>query len=481
MELNGKKKLHALSLAEKIQVLEMLDESKMSQSEVARRFQVSQPQISRICKNKEKLLADWCSGTANRERKRKRESKYSSIDEALLCWFHIARTKMWDVTGPMLLQKAKELADIMGQEFVPSIGWLVRWKRRNNVCFGQRHPTRAVHPLEPLCDKGPVPASLSLPQLLKDFAPENVFGCGEVVLLYKAMPGREQEVREQLCVVLCVNGSGTEKQKPVVVGRRLAPRCFFGVNTETLPVLYRSSANSQLTPELFSEWLTDFDREMGRQHRSVALVLDAERRCPNPEPANIRLVFLPPRPRHDDSPSPCPLHPDIVRDFKSRYKRRLLGKVFSIGSETDTSPASIASSITVLDALHMVAAAWDKVQPSLVERCFGEAGCSKGKGSFGPSRHPPPRGMSLEEFRRFVDMETELAYPPTLPPTGAYKEEEEEEEGEGEDLFGSLPTKADALKALGTLRRWFECNGSAEGVFRQFYSCEEEVERLCCQ
>ena len=127
MELCGKKKLHALSLAEKIQVLELLDESKMSQSEVARRFQVSQPQISRICKNKEKLLADWCSGTANRERKRKRESKYSGIDEALLCWYHIARAKAWDVTGPMLLHKAKELADILGQDVVPSIGWLVRW------------------------------------------------------------------------------------------------------------------------------------------------------------------------------------------------------------------------------------------------------------------------------------------------------------------------------------------------------------------
>ncbi|XP_067400532.1 tigger transposable element-derived protein 3 [Emydura macquarii macquarii] len=480
MELNGKKKLHALSLAEKIQVLEMLDESKMSQSEVARRFQVSQPQISRICKNKEKLLADWCSGTANRERKRKRESKYSSIDEALLCWFHIARSKMRDITGPMLLQKAKELADIMGQEFVPSIGWLVRWKRRNNVCFGQRHSARAVHALEPLCDKGPAPAPLGLPQLLKDFAPENIFSCGEVALLYKAMPGRERDGRERLCVALCVNGSGTEKRKPLVVGRQLAPRCFFGVNTEALPVLYRSSTDGRLTPELFSEWLMDFDREMGRQCRSVALVLNAERRCPDLEPANIRLLFLPPRPHHHhDGPSPCLLHPDIVRDFKSRYKRRLLGKVSSISSETDSSPTSIAAAITVLDALHMVAAAWDKVQPSLVEQCFGKAGCSQGKGSLGLPSHAPPRGMSQEEFRRFVDMEIELACPTALPPTGAYKEEEEEEEGE--DLFGSLPTKADALKALGILRRWFECNGSTEGVFRQFYSCEEEVERLCCQ
>lgn len=41
MELSPKKKLHVLSLAEKIQVLELLDESKMSPSEVAQCFQAS--------------------------------------------------------------------------------------------------------------------------------------------------------------------------------------------------------------------------------------------------------------------------------------------------------------------------------------------------------------------------------------------------------------------------------------------------------
>ncbi|XP_040494710.1 tigger transposable element-derived protein 3 [Ursus maritimus] len=261
MELSSKKKLHALSLAEKIQVLELLDESKMSQSEVARRFQVSQPQISRICKNKEKLLADWCSGTANRERKRKRESKYSGIDEALLCWYHIARAKAWDVTGPMLLHKAKELADIMGQEFVPSIGWLVRWKRRNNVGFGARHVLAPPFPPEP---PPPGPMSRAQPPLsLKDFSPEDVFGCAEVPLLYRAVPGGAGACG-RVRVLLCANSRGTEKRRVLVSGPRTAPRCFFGVSSEALPASYH--------PDLgipWSEWLAQFDRDMGQQGRQV--------------------------------------------------------------------------------------------------------------------------------------------------------------------------------------------------------------------
>lgn len=50
MELSSRKRLHARFLAEKIQVLELLDQSKMSQAEVARRFRASQLQISFICK-----------------------------------------------------------------------------------------------------------------------------------------------------------------------------------------------------------------------------------------------------------------------------------------------------------------------------------------------------------------------------------------------------------------------------------------------
>ncbi|KAJ1106431.1 hypothetical protein NDU88_003832 [Pleurodeles waltl] len=476
MEFIGKKKLHALSLAEKIQVLQMLDESKMSQSEVARRFRVSQPQISRICKNKEKLLADWCSGTANHERKRKRESKYSSIDEALLCWFHIARTKMWDVTGPMLLQKAKDLADIMGQDFIPSIGWLVRWKRRNNVCFGQRYTSRAYYISDTFCEDS---VAIKLPQILKDYTPENIFSCKETCLLHKMVPvegnNSSKENKEGVCVLLCINSCGSEKRKPVVVGRYVPTRCFFGTNHDRLPAVYRSSCNGWMTFDLFLEWLVDFDREMGKQGRNVALILGHGLVHPDIEMANVKLVFLP---RHDRSVSP--LHSEIIRNFKSHYKGRLLGKVSSIRTETDRSPVSIASSLSMLDTVHMIAAAWEKVPRSLVQQCFSEAGFSTGRKTYGPlSNTPPPKGTNQEDYSHFIDLDEETTFCQHKG-TYMYKEEEDGERSR-EDLLDSLPTKADALRAIGTLRKWFECNGSTEDIFLKFYDCEEEVERLCWQ
>ncbi|XP_029469291.1 tigger transposable element-derived protein 3 [Rhinatrema bivittatum] len=476
MEINGKKKLHALSLAEKIQVLEMLNESKMSQSEVARHFQVSQPQISRICKNKEKLLADWCSGTANRERKRKRESKYSSIDEALLCWFHIARNKMWNITGPMLLQKAKELADIMGQEFIPSIGWLVRWKRRNNICFGQRYASRAPYVSEAVCDEA---VAFNLPQILENYAPENVFGCSEIPLLYKMILEKKiisKKEKKIICILLCVNSSGTEKRKPVVVGTHMSPRCFFGIKNEMLPVFYRSSCNGWITPNIFSEWLMDFDREMGKQHRNVALILSSNITFLDFELHHIKLVFLP---LHNMTLSP--FHVKIVQEFKSHYKHRLMTKIASIQSETESPSISIANGLSILDAMHMVAAAWEKVSPLLIKFCFAKADVHKGEKSLAAQCSlAPPKGMNLEDFRRFVDLEEEFAFDQQKE-TYFYKEEEESDGSDCEELLDSLPTKADALKALGTLRRWFECNGSPKDIFQKFYDCEEEVEKLCCQ
>lgn len=468
MELSTKKKLHALSLAEKIQVLELLDESKMSQSEVARRFQVSQPQISRICKNKEKLLADWCSGTANHERKRKRESKYSGIDEALLCWYHIAQAKAWDVTGPMLLHKAKELADIMGQDFVPSIGWLVRWKRRNNVGFGARQVLVPAFPLEP-----PPPELLSQaqpPLSLKDFSPENVFGCAEVPLLYRAVPGRAFAC-DQLQVLLCANSRGTEKRRVLVGGLQAASRCFFGVNSEALPASYHPDPGIP-----WAEWLAQFDQDMGQQGRHVALLLAAQV-VEEASPPGLHHVRLLPLSTSSTTPS---LPGSVVWAFKAHYRHRLLDKLAAIQSGREgTSQAKAGASLTVLDALHMVAAAWAKVPPQLILSGFIQEGLAPGKTLLSldkPEVPPVPGGLSQEEFSHFVDLEGEKLGPRVC------KEEmgTEDDEGREEGDFEPLPTKADALRALGTLRRWLECNSPSPELFEKFYDCEVEVERLCC-
>ncbi|XP_008250018.3 tigger transposable element-derived protein 3 [Oryctolagus cuniculus] len=466
MELGGRKKLHALSLAEKIQVLELLRESKLSQSEVARRFRVSQPQISRICKNKEKLLADWCSGTANRQRKRKRESKYSGVDEALLCWYRLARAGACDVTGPALLHKAKQLADIMGQDFVPSVGWLVRWRRRNNVGPG---PRPALAPPPP-----GLPAQPQPPVALEDFCPEDVFGCAAVPLLYRAVPGGAGAC-DRVQVVLCANSRGSEKRRVWAGGRQAAPACFSEVRGEALPASYHPGLGVP-----WAQWLARFDRDMGLQGRHVALLLAAPVADAVAGSCGLHHVRLLPL---SASGSTLALPCSVVRAFKARYRCRLLGKLAAVrSSEAGLSLGQAAARITVLDALHMAAAAWARVPPQLIWGSFVQEGLAPCKTAPAPSRAcempPVPGGLSPEEFSRFVDLEGEDPGP------GVCKEEavaeEEEGAGAGAEAREPPPTKADALQALRTLRRWLECNGTGPELLDQFYGCEEGVERLCC-
>ena len=71
-----------LTLADKILVVDEL-KNKTSQNAVAKKFGISQLQVSRIFAAKEKLLSAHCSNT-NPARKRARKSTQEEVEDALL-------------------------------------------------------------------------------------------------------------------------------------------------------------------------------------------------------------------------------------------------------------------------------------------------------------------------------------------------------------------------------------------------------------
>ncbi|XP_048384803.1 fibrinogen silencer-binding protein-like [Stegostoma tigrinum] len=134
-----RKKQKELTLSEKIQVLELLQRQKISQMELAKRFGVTQPVISRLIKNKEKVLMEW-HNNSNPDRKRKREGRDSDVDTALLQWFQVARAQHILVSDEALAAKAKGLADAMQiRNFVPTVGWINRWKARHGPFLQQAY------------------------------------------------------------------------------------------------------------------------------------------------------------------------------------------------------------------------------------------------------------------------------------------------------------------------------------------------------
>ncbi|XP_072343656.1 uncharacterized protein [Scyliorhinus torazame] len=134
MENPIKIKRTAITLAQKVQIILKLNDPSFKQKEIAREYGLTASAISKIVKKKEEILEEWLRG-GNLERKRKREGKNQTIDDALLSWFWTASKEKGPISGPVLMAKAKALAEEMGIEFKPTNGWLCRWKNRNNLAY----------------------------------------------------------------------------------------------------------------------------------------------------------------------------------------------------------------------------------------------------------------------------------------------------------------------------------------------------------
>lgn len=437
-----RKERKELSLTEKVRVLEMLEGPKVSQSELAKRFGVSQPQICRIIKNKERILSEW-QRNGNPERKRKREGKEGAVEAALLRWVQGARAAELPISSALLQLKAKHLAEALGMPgFEPSGSWLTRFKLRHNVALEK--PT--------LAQDGGAEHQSSLPELLRSYAPSEVYSCGETEIQLRADG-------ERLTLLLCTNADGSEKAALRAVGRAARPLCLRGINLRSMPWSYRGGG--RLSATLFAEWLQDFNEEMQRKGKSVLLLVEEREEHPYLQLSNVRMVFIPPA-----AVLAQPLHRGIARDLKGHYRRRLLTQIPAArGSEPPT----------LLDALHMLAQAWGDVRPGLITSCFRAA-------SFSPNSCPDallaPVWLGQEELESFGLMDEGLERLADADTAEAEDWDRGMEEGEdsGEPVaVQPCPSEPEVWDSLATLRRFLECRATSPDLLQTFYTLQDAV------
>jgi len=123
-----------LTLAQRVDVIERLNRNE-SQTSIATAFGINQSQISRIQKNKDKIIKEW-QPNSNLDRKRKCVGKSEDIEEAPVRWFSQARSRQLPVSGPLLMEKADQLAHGLGIiDLKATNGWLEKWKTRNTIEF----------------------------------------------------------------------------------------------------------------------------------------------------------------------------------------------------------------------------------------------------------------------------------------------------------------------------------------------------------
>lgn len=128
----------ALTLAEKVKVIELKEKDKLSIKEIVSRFKCGKTQIYYALKNKEKILAEWVRSKHSLTCKRLRTPEFENIDRLLYDWFVNARAKNLPISGPILQAEAKNFAEKLKQpNFKASNGWLHTFKKRHNIVWKQ--------------------------------------------------------------------------------------------------------------------------------------------------------------------------------------------------------------------------------------------------------------------------------------------------------------------------------------------------------
>lgn len=115
-----------LSDGEKKKILEEYDKlPKMSQVQAGKQLGIPRETLRVFLKNRDKIVSSNQSS-----RKRKRSGKDPAVETALVQWVASAKKKA-PLSGPLVRQKAEEMAKKMGKDnFVATDGWFQRFKKR---------------------------------------------------------------------------------------------------------------------------------------------------------------------------------------------------------------------------------------------------------------------------------------------------------------------------------------------------------------
>lgn len=272
------------------------------------------------------------------------------------------------MSSSVLLSKAKEFAVGLEKDFEPDPNWLYRWKNRQNIKVGKIHGEAMDSNIE----NAELYISNILPDLIKDYSPENVFNADETALYYKALPTKtyyrpdiqpsgfkSQKVR--FTILFLCNALGTFK-RAYVIGKAKNPRCFKNTN---LPLKYFSNQKAWMTSAVWHEIMISLDMEMQKENKKIILFVDNASCHKSPDLTNIRVEFLPP----NTTATIQPLDQGIIANFKSYYRQIIVRKQIA-ALEKNLTTKDFIKSISCLDALYFIKRAFWLVAPSCISNCF---------------------------------------------------------------------------------------------------------------
>ncbi len=363
----AKRRLKILTVRQKLKIIAQVDNGK-KKIEVARAFNLPPSTLTSILKAKDKLLLK-SKTSENLNVKKLRNCKHESIEKTVLAFIRQARAVNIPLSGTIVQEKARLYASKMGvADFRASGGWLAKLKRKHNLTFKTMSGESADVDMDAVNEW-----FKQLPNILKDYEPDDIFNADETGLFYKCLPKQTLTFKKEKCyggkmskeritVMVGGNSSGTEKLKLMVIGKSLKPRCF--KNVKNLPVIYKANRKAWMTGPLFREYMMDLDASFTKQKRKVLFFVDncpAHPKTVKDELKSINLIFFPP----NITSKAQPMDAGVIKNLKVHYRSKVVCQLID-----ELENALPVTTLTVLDAIQYLEQAWDNVKAETIKNCF---------------------------------------------------------------------------------------------------------------
>jgi hypothetical protein len=363
-----KRKYQGVSNKVKKEILERLDKGERS-SDLAAKYNIDISTISYYKKNREKIMqaADEASST--------KISFCPALDTCVYEWWKLQRSRKLTVSQLMLMEKAREFAEQMKQQFPrlvdfkASTGWMTKFLVRHPDCkqislYGEGG---SVNETDADAERKKLQG-----ELVK-WPKQNIFNCDETALFYRMLPtetlgsGGDKGTKadkSRVTVLFCVNADGSEKLKPLIIGKYKNPRALNKINRSNLSCQYTNSPKAWMNGTLFSSWLIDWNAKLKFANRKILLISDNVSSHTNIDVTpltNITLLYLPP----NFTSHLQPLDAGVIRSFKAHFRRLMVRFLIKGYDEKNTMPV-----LNVKNAIDLTGDAWKLVSAATIQNCW---------------------------------------------------------------------------------------------------------------
>ncbi len=285
----------SVPLGDKYKIVQEV-EKKIPYPEIMETFGLkSKANISKILQQNEKIIAAF---EANMDSKRKylKSAANPRLEKTLKAFITDCNSKGLPVQQALVQEKALELAKKMNIEnFKASNGFFKKFKKRINVYLKTLHGGSTSVPEEVVKEWGE-----KLLEIIKDYEESDIFNLDELGLFFLLISSKtykvkgnkcrnEKKSKERITILLGANMDGSEKLKPLVIGKSKNLRCFKGV--KSFPVTYKANRKAWMSSDFFQEYMSNLNKRMVKENRKILVIIHNCPCHPDLNLSNIKVVF----------------------------------------------------------------------------------------------------------------------------------------------------------------------------------------------